>query len=436
MPSLRSKLFVNFLIGASAYFPASTLARANCDGLKLFANDNALGKAFGTATATEKDYVAFGAPGDFEHGTFAGAVYLFTEQAGSLTQQVKLTADDARPNSYFGGALAASGETIIIGSQWDDDVAAFAGAAYIFRRTGSTWSQEAKLFAPDGVAQDYFGGVVAFEGNVAAITSIGQDAGANGAAAVYLFQRTGSTWSFLTKLIDPQPTVGGRFGHSLGVYGDWVAVGSNITDRACIYRRNGVSWPLETTLTAINPPPGDTGFGTGLAMNGEFLVVSSIHMNSHEGVLFLFKLVEGSWTFHERKDSPDGFPLGHFGWSVAMTETHLAVGADFSRKMFLYHRIGDQWRYEAEVHSSDPSADDGFGSLVAIGPDFASAGAPVEQLTFEGAGAGYAFDLSQCVTAIPAMDAFGMITMAFAFLVVGARLARKQIPRTSPSNEK
>lgn len=420
MSSNRISGSLGLLISTYSAFMSSATAWASCNGAKIFANDGAQG--FGSAAAVGVDFVAFGAP---QNANNRGSVYLFSEIGGVLNLQVELTAADAAPNSYFGGAVAASGDTIIVGSYWDDQLAPFAGSAYIFRRNGNVWAQEAKLLAPDGVAQDYFGSMVAIDGDVAAIASLGQDAGADGAGAVYIFTRSGSSWSFSTKLTDPQPQLGGRFGHTLAVAGDWVAVGSNITDRVRVYRRNAAAWPLESTLTAVNPPPGETGFGTGMAMAGDFLAVSSIHLNSHEGVLYLFQLVAGNWVFRERKDSPDRFPLGHFGWSVSMSATHMAVGADFSRKVFLYQRIGDEWRYENEHRSSNPAGDDGFGSLVAIGPSYATAGAPGDDSTDE-VGAGYAYPLTECVTAIPAIDGWGAAMMGLALIGFGGYLSRRR----------
>ncbi len=412
-----------------ALHATSTALRAECAGVRLLAANNAPGKAFGYATAVGPDYLAFGAPGDDQHGSFAGAVYLFTYQNGSIVPQAKLTALDAGPTSFFGGAIAASGEVLLIGSERDSDIVPFGGSAYIFRRTGSTWAQEAKLTPPDGAAQDRFGSMVALSGDMAAVTAIDQDAGASGAGAVYVFVRSGSIWSFSTKLADPQPALGGRFGNAVGVSGEWVVVGSNVTNRARVYRKVGATWPLETTLTAVNVPPGETGFGSGLAIDGDFLAISALHMNDHQGVMFLFKLVGSAWTFQERKDSPDGIPLGHFGWSIGISQDHMAVGSEVTRKMFFYRRIGDQWRYESSVSSSS-SVEDGFGSVVAIGPAFTIAGAPDDPSKPEGAGAGYAFALSECLASIPTISSYGMVVLILGMIAAGSWLAGRQAGAT------
>lgn len=419
-------LFLAFFL--SPHFCLQRPSHKRNVGTKLSAGQNE-GKDFGYATAAGPHCLAFGAPGDEEHGALAGAVYLFTDQNGSIVPQGKLTPLDAGPGTFFGSSLAASGDLLLIGADRDSDIVPSGGSAYIFRKTGSTWSQEAKLIPPDGVAQDHFGSMVALNGDVAAVTAIDQDAGANGAGAVYLFVRSGSAWSFSTKITHPQPVVGGRLGHSVGVFGDWVTVGSNITDRVRVYRRTGATWPLVTTLTAVGAPPGETGFGSGMAIGSDFLAVSALHLNNHQGVVYLFRLVDGNWVFHDLKESPDHINLAHFGWKIAMTDSHLAVGAQFTRKMFLYQRIGDQWRYESVVRSSTPSVDDGFGSVVATGATFAIAGAPIDQSVPVGTGAGYAFPLSQCVVSIPAVNSWGLIALTLSLLIVGSWVANGRTPR-------
>jgi len=396
-----------------------------CPGTKL--HGDATASAFGNSMAAGPDYMAIGAPGDSEHGSNSGAIYIFVEQSGSLVQQSKFAADDAEPNRYFGAAVAASDDTIIVGSIWDDEVAAFAGSAYAFRRAGEVWEQEVKFLPFDGVSQDFFGAVVAIDGDIAAITSLGQDAGANGAGAVYVYVRIGTVWSFSTKMVDPAPEVGGRFGHSLGVSGNRIVVGSNSTDRAQVFLKTGPTWTLETTLTAVNPPPGHIGFGTGIGISDDFLAISALHVNGHEGVLYLFKLQGGVFTFQERKDSPDGMDLGHFGWSVSMTQDRLAVGAEFSRKMFIYQRIGDLWRYETAVTSNTPSIDDGFGAIVAIGAGFAAAGTPTDKTAPHGGGSVHTFPLPSCITSIPTMGTLGIGCLAILLLGAGGFLTRRTI---------
>lgn len=260
---------------------------------------------------------------------------------------------------------------------------------------------------------------------LAAVASLGSDSGASDAGAVYVYMFDGVNWTFSTKLVDPQPVLGGRFGHSLGVFNNQVLVGSNTSDRVRVFTLDG-SWSLETTLTAVNVPPGVTGFGTGLAVSDQFLAISALHLNSHEGVVFLYKLINGTWTFLEQENSPDGFDLGHFGWHLAMYQDRMIVGSEFSRHAYLYQRIGDDWRFEQMVTGNDPSTDNGFGSMVAIGAGNAVAGAASDETSPVGAGSAYIFPLKQCIPAIPAIGTWGIIVLGLSTLGLGVRISSRR----------
>ncbi|KPK47352.1 MAG: hypothetical protein AMS22_16695, partial [Thiotrichales bacterium SG8_50] len=80
-----------------------------------------------------------------------------------------LVADDGSANDFFAFSVALAGDTAVIGAQGDDDNGGNSGAAYVFDRTGSGWSQQAKLTAEDGAAGDQFGGSVALSGGMALI---------------------------------------------------------------------------------------------------------------------------------------------------------------------------------------------------------------------------------------------------------------------------
>ena len=85
-----------------------------------------------------------------------------------LAAQAKLTAADGGPNDYFGTSVAISGDTAVVGVPYQDDYSG-TGAAYVFVRSGGTWSQQAKLTASDGAAFDWFGCSVALSGDTAVV---------------------------------------------------------------------------------------------------------------------------------------------------------------------------------------------------------------------------------------------------------------------------
>ena len=117
---------------------------------KIVSSDLQVGDDYGYSVALEGDTAVVGARYEDTGGTSAGSVYVFTRSGTSWSQQAKLNASD--PNAYagFGLSVGISGDSVIIGAWGNDTTAAGAGAAYVFTRSGTSWSEEAKLTASDG----------------------------------------------------------------------------------------------------------------------------------------------------------------------------------------------------------------------------------------------------------------------------------------------
>jgi len=90
-----------------------------------------------------------------------GSAYVFTRSGGTWTQQTKLTASDGAEADEFGSSVAISGDTAIVGASKDDDNGSDSGSGYVFTRSGGTWTEQTKLAAGDAAAGDWFGYSVA-----------------------------------------------------------------------------------------------------------------------------------------------------------------------------------------------------------------------------------------------------------------------------------
>jgi len=167
-----------------------------------------------------------GAPNDDDAGSNSGAAYVFARDGSSWNQQAKLTASDAAGGDLFGLAVAIDGDYAVIGAYGNSDAGNLSGSAYIFKRTGTAWSQEAKLTASDAAAADFFGAAVAIGGDAVAIGAYGDDDGAFNAGSTYIFRRSGASWSQEAKLTAPDPAADDGFGFSLGISGDDLFVGA------------------------------------------------------------------------------------------------------------------------------------------------------------------------------------------------------------------
>jgi len=189
----------------------------------LFADVAAAGDKFGDSVAISGDTIVVGAP--FEAttaGDYAGSAYVFTRTGGTWSQQAHLFADDAAAGDKFGDSVGISGDTIVVGAISDDTAAGEnAGSAYVFTRTGTAWSQQDHLLADDAAAHDVFGYSVAIDGDTIVVGAIGDDtATLADAGSAYVFTRTGGIWSQQDHLFAYDAEARDYFGRSVAIDGD------------------------------------------------------------------------------------------------------------------------------------------------------------------------------------------------------------------------
>lgn len=191
---------------------------------KLLAPDGGVNYRFGTSVDISDDLAIVGAYGD---DGFRGSAHVFHYgDDGQWNHQAKLVALDRSSSDYFGRSVAISGSVVIVGANGDDDNGESSGSAYIFLYTGNEWIQQAKLVASDGTASNNFGISVDISGDVAVVGShTNDDLGVNSGSA-YLFRRSGSQWSQESKLVASNGASGDYFGFSVAVSTETAIVGS------------------------------------------------------------------------------------------------------------------------------------------------------------------------------------------------------------------
>ncbi len=184
----------------------------------------------------------------------AGAAYVFTRSGTTWSQQAYLKASNTDAEDLFGWSLDISGDTVVVAARHEDSNATGingdqgdnselnAGAAYVFTRSGITWSQQAYLKASNTEGDenrfrgDVFGASVAISGdilvvaanreasNATGINGDQSDNSAQGTGAAYVFTRNGTVWS-QQAYVKPSNS-GGAFGWSLAISGDTLVVGA------------------------------------------------------------------------------------------------------------------------------------------------------------------------------------------------------------------
>jgi FG-GAP repeat protein/putative Ig domain-containing protein len=372
---------------------------------KLTAAYGAANDYFGDPVAICGDTVVVGASNNEIGGNYAqGSVNVFVRGGATWTHQQRLTADDGAAWDTFGASVAISGDTVIVGAVWASPGGNFEqGAAYVFTRNGATWTQQQKLTASDGAAGDYFG-VVAVSGDTAVIGAPGQDIGGNlYQGAAYVFTRSGATWTQQQKLTASDGAAYEYFGSSVAISGDTVLIGAAWDDiggnadqgSAYVFTRSGATWTQQEKLTASDGAAGDY-FGV-VAISGDTVLIGApfddTGGNTGQGSAYVFERSGATWTQQQRLTASDGASNDRFGISVAISGDTVVVGAGGSQEAaYVFERGGETWTERQILTASDGAAYDDFASSVAISGDTVVVGAHLADVgANEEQGAAYVF---------------------------------------------
>jgi FG-GAP repeat len=289
---------------------------------------------FGFSVAISGDTIVVGAPAESSSATgvngdqtksdavISGAAYVFVRSGVTWSQQAYLKASNTgggtqicspaicllTPGDEFGASVGIDADTIVVGAHFEDsnatgingdqtnNLATDSGAAYVFVRSGVTWSQQAYLKASNTGAGDAFGTSVAVSGDTVVADAIGEaSAGSSGAA--YVFVRSGVTWSQQAFL--KASNVGGFFGFSVDISGDALVIGAdqescNATGvdgdqnnnnaggsgAAYAFARSGATWSQQAYLKASNTRF-NSKFGISVGISGSTIVAGAIGESSN-----------------------------------------------------------------------------------------------------------------------------------------------------------
>ena len=406
---------------------------------KLLAPDGSAGDRFAESASISGDTVVLGAPGDDDHGSSSGSGYVFNRTGALWLVQEKLTDAGGAESDYFGQSAAISGETLVLGASQD----AGGGSAHVFTRLGSSWFLESRLSAADGSVWDHFGHSASIFGDIIVIGSP-RMGGRSGAA--YVFERSGVSWSQRTRLHDPQGAANDYFGYSVCVSNGGLAIGS-VGDGTRGFNAGSAFLPVrsyratEDEALAVAAPgvlgndadtDGDSltatltaGAAHGavtLGEDGSFVYTPQANWNGSDSFTYsAFDGVEMSQpatvsieiapvndapvamddtAMQQLIKSPDRFVGEGFGTAVAISGDTAVVGAYSGNTMmggagkgatYVFTRSGTNWILSTKLVAADGFLFDGFGSQVAIDGDTIVVGAGA---SVGGQGAVYVFTRS------------------------------------------
>ncbi|MGJ8724877.1 MAG: hypothetical protein ACSHYB_10005 [Roseibacillus sp.] len=377
---------------------------------KLTAGDAASEDNFGYSVAISGDSVIVGARLNDDNGSFSGSAYVFNRSGSSWAQQAKLTASDAAAGDNFGISVAISGDSAVVGANLDDNIGTDYGSAYVFNRSGSSWSQQDKLTAGDAAASDNFGDSVAISGDTIVVGAYSDDDAGSASGSAYVFTRSGSLWSQQAKLNAGDATALAFFGESVAISDDSIAVGANGDSHAglssggvYIFTRSGSSWSQQDKLTASDAAANDN-FGKTVAISGDS-VVAGAHLDdddgSSSGSAYVFTRSGTSWSQQDKLTANEAAELDRFGDSVAISGDSVVVGVKLdddggisSGSAYVFTRSGNLWFLQAKLRANDAAASDSFGESVAISGDSVVVGADGDDDGGSSSGSAYVFTRS------------------------------------------
>ena len=321
-----------------------------------------------------------------------------------LRAEVKLAASDGAAYDYFGYSVSISGDYAIVGAYRDCDDGSNSGSAYIFYRSGTTWSQQAKLTASDGAAYDYFGYSVSISGDYAIV---GAYADSNSSGSVYIFYRSGTTWTQQDKLTASDGASYDCFGRSVSISGDYAIVGAHRDDdngsdsgSAYIFYRSGTTWIQQDKLAASDGAESDY-FGISVSISGDYAIVGAHRDDdngSDSGSAYIFYRSGTTWIQQDKLTASDGAESDYFGIPVSISGDYAIVGAykdddngSDSGSAYTFYRSGTTWTQQAKLTASDGAASDYFGQSVSISGDYAIVGANRDDDNGSNSGSAYIF---------------------------------------------
>ena len=407
---LAKILFFSLSLQPFAYAGAASRA---ADGLdwpeqKLSADNGAAQYGFGRGIAISGD-TAFVAALNAPAG---GAVYVFERTQAGWSQVQQLNAIDSPDGANFGFSIAIDNDTAVIGADrttLTDDGLRHQGAAYIFRKgDDGLWTQMQMLTASDFGAEAQFGNAVAISGDtvlIGAFNSTIDDNVYQGAA--YVFTRNGTTWTESQKLVADDGAGGDDFGNAVALDGSRALVaaqyGSGLSAQTgTVYEFENAAgvWTQTAKLSADDGAFFDT-FGYAIALAGDTALITAPYAqvgdNPGQGAVYVFDLAGGGQTQTQKVAASDGAASDALGASIALDGDTMLVGAssalEYAGGAWLFSNVGGTWGEVGRLSGSDEASGDNVGYAVALSGTTAILGAPLQTIDGNSAqGAAYFFE--------------------------------------------
>jgi len=310
------------------------------------------GQGFGDSIDSSADFAVIGAPQDDLLGTDTGSANIFRRSGTQWIEEMKLFGIASTMDDMFGTAVAIEDDLVAIGAPGKMQSR---GAVFLFRRVGTGWwNYEATITAFDAQPGWLFGTSIEIE-NGHIVVGAPMNGFATGAGAVYLFSENTGQWMLDHKLTHSDGAEGDRFGASLQKLAGRIAVGAPGRDSgavtnsgaAVVYEESAGIW-LETAVkTPSNPQPFGL-YGSSIALNQDHLLVGAPGEDVDAGAAYIYDRLASMWVNPERF-IPDAGDEGNFGHDVSLSVRLAVVSSPLAGNSqgtaCIYRREGNAWMY-------------------------------------------------------------------------------------------
>lgn len=392
----------------------------------------------------------------------AGAAYVYTKSGSTVTAKAFLKPAVVQASDQFGYSVAISGDTIAVGANQESSSsptgvssgsvggantsANHSGAVYIFKYDGTNWSQQAYIKSPTPTANDLFGASVALYNNTLVIGVPGESSSVGG---VYVYTRSGTTWTQVAHLTPANSSGAQAFGNAVAIYDTKLVVGSyneasssatqntaspttntamSNAGAAYVYEYSASTWTMTAFLKAANVASGSY-FGASVAISSDKIVVGATSESSNQttitngsgassntaavgaGAAYVYTLSSGTWSETAYLKPSNNVANNGFGNAVAISGYKIVVGASqegsnqstvtngtgassdtstgSAGAAYVFNLGEGNWHQEAYLKPPNPFGGGNFGYNVAISGNYivsGSVGDSSNQTTIDNSG--------------------------------------------------
>lgn len=324
----------------------------------------------------------------------SGAVYVYTRRNGNWSQQAFIKAASPGEGANFGSTVALSedGNTLAVAAYYEASAATGingnqndrsipeAGAVYLFTRTGATWTQQAYIKASN-------------TGNAASGDDFAE----------------GDQFGYSMALSSDGNTLAvgaiGEDSNATGINGNQADNSANQSGAVYVFTRSGAAWTQQAYVkSAMTRPNVLFGYGVGVSGNGSTLAVAEYDADRGKGALYVLTRSGGAWAHQARIQADNAENGDSLGYSMAISDdgNTIAAGAadedcmktginppgcDMDQRSdtsagaaYVFVRRGSTWTQQAFIKASNTGDHDWFGVRIAISGDgnTVAVGAPNE----------------------------------------------------------